>query len=237
MIASGKQKFRDSTKIRRTIAKLLHLKKVVYAFTTARGNTHLEFLTVEEADIVLESWNPDFFGGDSATRKANNKTNEHSALIRGVPLKLDNNEVAQHLDNNFPGIKARRFVKAVKLALQTVELSFPSKLLYVKDISDGILLDALFYQPVEFVQQGIRIIRCYKCQTFGHMSSNCHSKESCKHCADEHSVAKCTNKDKQAKYNNCKGNHEADDAYCPAYIKQTRTVHKARGIPIPVRNG
>ena len=67
------------------------------------------------------------------------------------------------------------------------------------------------------------------------MSSNCHSRESCKLCAEEHSVAKCTNKDKPAKCSNCKGNHEADDTNCPTYIKQIRTVHEARGIPKPVK--
>ena len=29
------------------------------------------------------------FGGDSVARKANDKTNEHSALIRGVPLEYE----------------------------------------------------------------------------------------------------------------------------------------------------
>ena len=147
LIITGKQKFRDSIEIKRTFAKLFPLKKLIYAFTTARGNTHLEFLTVEEADNVLKSWNPEFFGGESIARKANDKTNEHSALIRGVPLELDNNEIEQHLDNNFPGVKARRFVKADKTALQTVKLSFPSKLLYDKATSDGIFLDAFFINP------------------------------------------------------------------------------------------
>ena len=237
LMITGKQKFRDSIEIKRTFSKLFSLKKLVYAFTSARGNTHLEFLTVEEADNVLKSWNPEIFGGDSVARKANDKTNEHSAFIRGVPLELDNNEIAQHLDNNFPSVKARRFVNADKTALQTVKLPFPLKLLYDKATSDGIFLDAFFYQPVEVVQQGIRIFRCYKCQKFGHMSSNCHSRESCKHYAEEHGVAKCTNKDKSAKCSNCKDNHEADDTNWPTYIKQIRTVHEALEIPIPVKNG
>ena len=118
-----------------------------------------------------------------------------------------------------------------------MKLRFPSKLVHDKATSDGIFLDALFHQSVEFVQQGIKIIRCYKCQKFDHVSSNCHSQESCNHCADGHSVAKCTNKDEPAKCNNCKGNHEADDANCPAYNKQIRTVHETRGTHIHVRNG
>ena len=106
LIITGKQKFRDSVEIKRTFAKLFPLKKLVYASTTARGNTLLEFLTVQEADIVLKAWNPDFFVGDSVARKSNDKKNELSALFRGVRLELDNNELEQHLDN-FPGVKAR----------------------------------------------------------------------------------------------------------------------------------
>ena len=105
LITTGKQKFRDSIEIKRTFTKLFPLKKLVYAFTTTRGNTHLDLLTVEEADNVLKSRNPEFFGADSVARKANDETNEHSALIRGVPLELDNNEIEQHLDNNFPGVE------------------------------------------------------------------------------------------------------------------------------------
>ena len=59
---------------------------------------------MEEADNVLKSWNPEFFGGDSVARKANDETNGLSALIRGIPLELDNKEIEQHLDNSFPGV-------------------------------------------------------------------------------------------------------------------------------------
>ena len=62
----------------------------------------------------MEPWNPDIFGGDSVARKANHKTNDQSALIRGVLLELDNNEIEQHLDNNFPGVKAKDSSKRTK---------------------------------------------------------------------------------------------------------------------------
>ena len=72
----------------------------------------MEYLTVEEADTFLKFWNSEFFGVDSVARKADDKTNEHSAFILGVPLDLNNKEIEQHLDNNFPGVKTRRFVNA-----------------------------------------------------------------------------------------------------------------------------
>ena len=77
---TGKQNFGDCVESKKTFGKTFPLKKLVYDFTTARGNTHLEFLTVEEADIVVKYWNPELFGGDSVARKVNDKRNEHSAL-------------------------------------------------------------------------------------------------------------------------------------------------------------
>ena len=63
-IITGKQKFRGTVEIKRTFAKVFALKIIVSVFTTARGNTHLEFPTVEAADKVLKYWNPEIFGGD-----------------------------------------------------------------------------------------------------------------------------------------------------------------------------
>ena len=98
-----------------------------FAFTIARGKTHLEFLTLGKADIGVNSWNLEVFERDSVARKANDKTNEHSGLIRGVPLELDYREIEHHLENNVTDKKERRIVKADKTALQTVKLSFLSK--------------------------------------------------------------------------------------------------------------
>ena len=85
LLITGKQRFRNSVELKRTYAKFFPVKKLVYAFTTARGNTHVEFDTVEEAEIVLKSRKPEFFGRNLAARSANDKTNEHSALKRRVP--------------------------------------------------------------------------------------------------------------------------------------------------------
>ena len=85
MIVAGEKTFRDSVEIKRTFPKHFPLQKLVNAFTTARGNTHFELSLMEDAEIVLESWKSDYFGGDSVVRKASDKRNEHNALNRGTP--------------------------------------------------------------------------------------------------------------------------------------------------------
>ena len=48
LIASSTNRFRDSIEIKREFAKLFPLKRLVFAFNTARGNIHLEFLPFRE---------------------------------------------------------------------------------------------------------------------------------------------------------------------------------------------
>ena len=100
-------------------------------------------------------------------------------MIRGVPLEVSDSDLTSALTENFPGVRIRRFVKSDGKTLQTVKLTFPSKAQFDKATTDGIFIDHLYYQPVEFIQQGIRIIRWYQCQKFGHVCSNGHSKVSC----------------------------------------------------------
>ena len=48
LIANPSKNFRDSMAIKKEFAKYLPLKKLVYAFTTARGNIQLQFMSPEE---------------------------------------------------------------------------------------------------------------------------------------------------------------------------------------------
>ena len=107
------------------------------------------------------------------------------------------------LQEKYPGIYVKRFVKAEGKILQTVKLTFQSELQYNTAISEGIFIESLYYTPYEFVQRGIRIIRCFNCQKFGHLSGNCNSKTACKHCSEEHKIDNCTNKESGGKCLNC----------------------------------
>lgn len=40
------------------------------------------------------------------------------------------------------------------------------------------------------------IVRCFRCQGYGHISKNCRDKMCCGHCAGEHDNKDCMNKDK-----------------------------------------
>ena len=59
------------------------------AFITARGNLHLEYLSSEEADEVLNLWRPNYFGTKTTIRKAGGRSDRRSAAIEVVPTELE----------------------------------------------------------------------------------------------------------------------------------------------------
>ena len=62
LIANPTKSFRDSTAIKKEFAKDFPLKRLVYAFNTAGGNIHLQFMWPEEASEVLNKLNEKCFG-------------------------------------------------------------------------------------------------------------------------------------------------------------------------------
>ena len=127
LLIKTNQKFRVSIEIKKTFASIYPNKKLLYAFTTARGSIHSEFTTPEEADSVLQGWRAEFFGADSSARRASDRNEQHSAVIRGIPLEKSDSDMTSALTDNFPGVRIRRFVKSDGKPLQTVKLTFPQK--------------------------------------------------------------------------------------------------------------
>ena len=192
----------------------------------------MEFSTPQEADEVFSNWKLEYLGPQTTIRKASSRSEQKSAVLKGVPNDIEEVHIRAILQKKYPRIYVNCFGKAEGKILQTVKLSFQPELQYNTAISKGIFIDSFYYQPYEFVQRGIRIIRCFNCQKFGHLSGNCNSKTACKHCSEEHKNETCTNKESESKCSNCKGTHDADSLNCPIYIKQKQVVYDARGLRV-----
>ena len=72
------------------------------------------------------------------------------------------------------------------------------------------------------VVEYIQIVRCFKCQQFGHRSNNCEKEQVCPKCAGNHTEREC--KSLEIKCNNCyfgeaelDTNHRADSIDCESY--------------------
>ena len=64
-------------------------------------------------------------------------------------------------------------------------------------------------------ERRVKVIRCYNCHRFRHISRICTYTTRCGFCAsEEHTELDCTNPNKCA---NCEGNHTASSKICPVY--------------------
>lgn len=74
------------------------------------------------------------------------------------------------------------------------------------------------YRVVEYVQ----IVRCFRCQSYGHMSSCCSGTQTCPRCAGEHRLADCTITTESCanclrEVSEADANHRVDSTDCPSF--------------------
>jgi len=73
-------------------------------------------------------------------------------------------------------------------------------------------------------QRSFRVIRCFKCQALGRVSSHCKNIGRCQLCAGTHeSEVQCTGPVLCA---NCGGGHPAHSSRCPVYIQRHADLAK-----------
>jgi hypothetical protein len=87
-----------------------------------------------------------------------------------------------------------------------------------------------------FDRRSKRLTQCFKCQRFGHTSSNCGMKFRCVKCREDHLPKECLRK-RPAKGEpdegkpacvNCGGEHPANSSTCEAYVKYSEVVNRRR---------
>ena len=204
-------------------------------FNTARGNIHLQIMLPEEASEVLNKWNENCFGEKTQIMKANQPERPlRAVLIRDVPTKMSEQNIIDSIEETYPDSTATRFVNKDRTPLGTVKIVFKSGLLHERALNEGIFVDNIYYRTQKFIQTGIQIIRCFKCQKFGHISMNCKSAITCGHCTGIHKYKDCTMKHEAPKCVNCSEAHTSDSTSCTAYLRQFITVNNARGVEIPI---
>ena len=105
LIANPTKSFRDNMAIRKKFAKYFPLKRPVYAFNTARGTIHLQFMSPEEASEVLNKWNKKCFGEKTQIRKANQPERPlRAVLIRDVPTELSEQDIIDSIEETYPDL-------------------------------------------------------------------------------------------------------------------------------------
>ena len=74
----------------------------------------------------------------------------------------------------------------------------------------------------ERADSGRRLLRCTRCQGYGHLCWGCSAPHRCGKCAGQHPIADC--KSKEVKCASCGGHHFARQKGCPAKIQARRSL-------------
>ena len=90
-------------------------------------------------------------------------------------------------------------------------------------IEQGVAWNHGIYRAEPY-SKGVRVVRCYRCQGYGHMASRCRGAKKCGWCAGDHRMEDCPEKGKTEKKAcaPCGGarDHCALDAGCPARLRE-----------------
>ena len=151
LIASSTFNFKDSVQIKKEFAKHFPPKRLIHAFNTTRGNVHLEFVSKEEADEVFEKWKLDFLGDSTKIRRALSTENLNcAAIIKKVPLDVNDEMIQSCFDTQFKDAKATRFIKRDSTKLGIVKIVLKSENDLGKALYRGLFIDSIYYKTNTF---------------------------------------------------------------------------------------
>jgi len=109
--------------------------------------------------------------------------------------------------------------KVQKQGFELVDNGFPTVLSYPPKSRVGYLFKVKSYIP--------KPLRCFNCNRFGHVASNCRGKKCCSNCAREHEWKECSG---PVKCQNCGGEHSASDKICPRFTKESGKTYPERDL-------
>ena len=217
VITKPDMKTTNSWEIRKEFNKHFPEIAIKAAIPTATGSVRLEFESKESRDGVISDWKDTMFGGNKGIKAPTVKPTV--GLIKGVNTEESIEDIEEEIQASYPGTTVDFFKRDMKIT-GTIKLIFRDHESYNKAQNDGgIKICAIKYLMEQFVFKP-RVIRCFKCQAYGHISKNCRAKQAIcgKCCKVGHESQEC-----EATLSNgpvcihCKGSHFTGSKFCSEY--------------------
>ena len=213
VIVQPKLKANNSYGIRKEFNKTFPNIALRSALATANGSIKIEFDTTENRDDVIGKWDTTLFNGNSGIRKS--MLNLSIGIVKRIDTDENTEDIEEDIKIAYPGSTVDFFKKNQKFT-GTVKLIFKDQESYMNAVKDGgINICGIKYRLEQYVPKP-RVIRCYRCQSYGHISSMCRAKESrCGRCCQSgHESNNCTEKITTPVCFHCKGGHFTGSSIC-----------------------
>ena len=181
--------------------------------TTAAGSILIEFDGSTDAADIQTRWKKEFFGGnDGMVEVEQVKT---IGIVKHINTDEDEVSIISEVEEKYPGAKAELFKRPDGTFMGTMKVVFSD----VESLNNAItnrftLFNQRYY--METYQPKPKVIKCNRCQTFGHIARLCRSKKpKCgKCCSENHETRVCEVEPQDYKCAHCKTNHITGSSEC-----------------------
>ena len=178
---------------------------------TAGGSFKIELDKEEEAKKVSDEWKMDSFGGNQGVTSPLEM--HTSGIIKHIYTDNSEEDIINELTERYTSIKKVELFKKDNNFSGIVKVIFNSRKDLLESMEERIKIFNQRYIMEEYKPLP-RVIKCNKCQAFGHIARRCRAeKPNCgKCCEDSHETLQCTSTVKKCAH--CNENHETGDKTC-----------------------
>lgn len=189
--------------------------KVEYAYSLAKGGIAIHTLNSSDRDSLLDNLPKESFGGGVKHPPKSQCSN--AVYLKGVDISVDSQVITKHLESldiSISGVRrllhryTGRPTKVVRIQCST---SAANQLLSKKVVINGSSCRTER-------ERRVRVIRCFNCQSLGHLAANCKNQKRCEVCSFTHVDDKLCSSDELCV--NCGGSHRSSSSKCPVYISR-----------------
>ena len=197
------------------------------AYSLVQGGLAIHLKEDTDCEQFIECWPEDSFGGGTVAhqpKKFNNNC-KVSAFLRDIPSSISIQTVKNSLsDIKYKSIRRMRF-HDTKKPMPIIKVTFENSKDYETALdSNGFKIAGL--KPMVFLspERDFRVIRCFNCHRYGHISSCCDFDKRCVNCGEsECSEAQC---EKQPNCVNYGKGHKSSSSVCTVF----REILKKRKV-------
>ena len=212
-------KYRTRKQILREINRVKPALNIKYVYSLAAGGICLHLHSAVDLDLALTKWPTDTFGTSEVIPHLPAPKEEWTKVyITRVPVNVTTDSINKVINCDCSAQRLK--LSGTNTVSKTVAIKVRRTEAH-KVIEEGVSLQGTTYKCTP--QRAIKIVRCYKCQHFGHIAKTCVDRQSCANCGEEHDSMVCTAK--SYKCANCGGSHSAYSSHCSTYQQITRKLH------------
>ena len=182
-----------------------------------------QLASVEMANEVKRKWDQTHFEGSSVRSPEKKRVEKpYYGIVKGVPLEVEQSEIQESVEEDFPGASAWRLMKDDK-EIRVIKIKFADESSLEKALDQGFFLKSthLGFQ-VEKAENRPSVIQCFKCHRIGHMKKDCRNeKELCSKCSESKHQGSCNG---PLYCINCRGEHSSKDRNCWVYKERLKRL-------------